>query len=407
MKTKTTILILLALSIIPILKGFDNSASIIYRHLLMQEGTLIWHLQLFNLSSFLALSIGLLIGGLAIDKWNFKKLVLIDLIGLSVFSTIIQFNDSYLFVITQRFILGFSLGFLLIGFKVFLCQIAEPKHRGKLLYAFINASIIGTLIYHIVFSYFDMNIVFPSLSYAQFQSPFIVLPWMVLLIKRYLPDSNKSESDKSYTIGYFFKPGQKILILVMFVLAILLSFANSSLMVSQLAMDTNNEYAHINPTLTWLLAFVFGVFTIDYFGRKGLLKFGISALIVCAVLILVISFVTNYQMITSALIYLYNFLFIYTISTTSTIIILEYLPSPIRGRGMVLFAFICWIPTTINFTFIYPSFFNSEHKLTILSVISLIALVSSLILIRKRLIETTGLSFEEIKDKSITSSKGL
>ncbi|MBK3518654.1 hypothetical protein [Carboxylicivirga marina] len=73
MKTTTTFLVFLCLCIIPILQGFDNSASILYRHLLSDEGTYMWYQQLFNLTTFLASAIGVLIGGLAIDKWNFKK----------------------------------------------------------------------------------------------------------------------------------------------------------------------------------------------------------------------------------------------------------------------------------------------------------------------------------------------
>lgn len=399
MRTKRTVPILLILSIIPILQGFDNSASIIYRHLLMQEGSLNMYFQLFNLSSFLALSIGLLIGGLAIDKWNYKKLVLIDLIGLSIISLFLQFNDSYVFVIIQRFVLGFSFGFLMLSFKVYLTEIAEPKHRGKVLYAFLNISIIGTLIYQFIFSYFEINFLDTNLSYAHFQIPFIILPLLVLSIIHHLPDSQSSESNKSYTIRYFFKQNQRNLLLVMFVMAILLSFTNTGLITSQISMDAKNEYMHIIPMLIWLLAAILGISTIDYLGRKRLLKFGINILMFLAVSNIVIPFVTDNQMITLGFNYLYSFFVIYAITTTATIIILEYIPAQVRGRGMIIFAFICWLPSTINNTFIYPSIFNSENKITIVYVISLIVLITSIFLIRRRLIETKGLSLKENKNK--------
>ncbi|TLX74583.1 sugar porter family MFS transporter [Labilibacter sediminis] len=402
MNIRKSIIIFVTLSIIPVLQGFDNNASSIYRNLLFHNGSPVFYSQLFNLVSFLAMSLGVLIGGVAIDKWNVKRFILVDLICLSIFSFVLQFSDSYPIILVQRFILAFSFGSLLISFKVFLTEVLESKNRGKLLFAFLNISIIGTLGYQLWLNYFEIDILNLSISYAQLQIPFIALPLLVLLVFKYLSGPKKLEVNKSMSIKYLFRPKQRILVTIMIAMAILLSFANSqlvSLMNIQVLAGYNNEYMLAIPTLSWFVAIVLGVLSIDYFGRTNLINFGIVALIICSVFNIITSFALSSSAISLVLLSLYNFIVLYAISTTTVVVVLEYLPRPVRGRGMILFTLFCWLPNTINNGVIYPFIKQSSYQVAIVSAISLTALLIGWYLLRKRLIETKGLSLNDIKNK--------
>ncbi|MBK3518653.1 MFS transporter [Carboxylicivirga marina] len=329
-----------------------------------------------------------------------KKIALVDLIGLSVVSLILQFNDSFILIILQRFVLCFTFGYLMIGFKVLITEVANPLHRGKILFGFLNISIVGVLIYRYWYGSFEINIAELDITYAHLQIPYFILPLLILLVIKYLPGSRINESRNALTFSYFFKPIRKKLLLAMIVLAILLSFANSQLfflMLLQKSIDVQRNYIDTISLAIWLVAAITGVLSIDYFGRKGLLQFGMIALMIFAAIIIVVSLVANSPMVVWVSICLYYFLSIYTITTTATIIILEYLPNAIRGRGMILFALICWVPNTINNAAIYPSIFDSEYLVYIVSITSLVVLITSYFLFENRLVETKKMSLDKIE----------
>jgi MFS family permease len=354
------------------------------------------------MSFSLASALGVLIGGFAVDKWNFRKLIMINLVVLSISSLILQFYDSFILILLQRIILGFSFGFLIIIFEVLITKLVESKHRGKFLFGFLNVSIIGSIIYLIFRYFFLVKTGDYNLSYAQYQTPYIFIPLLILLVIRYLPILQNTESNIHYPIKHLFSPNQRIIIIVMIILAMLTSFANTNLYIyvsSQITFDEDKEILYLIPKILGTLAMILGVLTIDLIGRKGLIKYGLIALICSATANIVISLVTDKPLLIFGFLNLYYFLYLYTIATTSVIIILEYLPNQIRGRGMVLFSLICWLPyglsNVINMTYI----FDSKLNIMISSLIILTTLVISFILIRKYLIETKGLSLDDIRLK--------
>ena len=402
MSFKKSFPILVILSIIPILQGYDSNANMEYGTLLMKYNLSNLHLGYYRMAFTLASMIGALIGGMAVDKWNLRRLAIIILIALSSSSLVLQFYDSFVLIFIHRCILGFSFGFLVLSFQVFLVDIASTKHRGKILFIFLGASIIGSLIYLAFRYFFVVKSNTYSLTYPQYQIPYIVLPLLIFFVIRYLPGTINTDSEKVYPFKYLFRPKQKVLIYAMVILAILTSLANSNLYIyvsSQIVFDNNAEFLYLIPMIIGVAATVLGIVTIDVFGRKSLLKFGIIALIISATTNILIPLITKQPMVILGFLHLYYFIFQFTIITTSTIIILEYLPKQIRGRGMILFAIIYSVPNGIN-NFLNKTFiFESNYNVIISSLIILTTLIICLMLIRKHLIETKGLLFNEIKSR--------
>ena len=400
MSLKKSVFVLLILSIIPILMGYDSQLSSYYGILISNQQLPSYYVDIFNMCFNLTASIGLLVGAFAIDKWNVRKFVTIILALLSVSSLLLQFYDSYAFILFQRFVLGFSSGFLLISCKVFITDIADPKHRGKFLFFFLGASTIGFVSFQIFNSYFYLTLA--DFSYANFQIPFIILPLFLFFIIRDLPNNSSVVSNDLYSFKYIFKPKQKVLLLIMLLLALLTTFANSNLyfyVTSRIIFEQQNELLGLFPTFTGVTGTIFGFIFIDIFGRKGLLRFGIIALIISAATNIVVSVITDDPYIIIGFFYLYSFLFSFAIISTSFIIILEYLPSQIRGRGMLLFTIIWWIPNAINNILNTRLIIDSKYNVIISSLILLTTLTISLVITRRHLIETKGLSLEEIKNR--------
>ncbi|MDE5416817.1 sugar porter family MFS transporter [Labilibaculum sp. DW002] len=400
MSLKKSVFVLLILSIIPILMGYDSQLSTHYEHLLANQQHPSYYVDIFNFCFSLPASIGLLVGAFAVDKWNVRKFVTIILALLSASSLLLQFLDSYGFLLSQRFVLGFSSGFLLISCKVFITDIADPKHRGKFLFFFLGASTIGFVSFQIFNSYFYE--ILADFSYASLQIPFIILPLFLFFIIRYLPNNSSVPKNNLYSLKYLFKPKQRVLILIMVLVATLTTFANWNLyfyVSSQIIFEQQNDLLGLLPTFTGIAGTIFGFIFIDIFGRRGLLKFGIIALIICSATNLVVSLITAEPLLIFGFLYLYSFLFSFTILSTGFIIILEYLPSQIRGRGMLLFSIIWWVPDTINNILNKTLILDSNYNVAISSLIILTTLTISLVITRRHLIETKGLSLEAIKNR--------
>ena len=402
MSLKKSVFILIILSIIPILMGYDSQLSFYYEHLISNQHYSNYHVEIYKLCFSLASSIGLLVGAFAVDKWNLRKFVMIILILLSLSSLLLQFYNSYAFILFQRFILGFSSGFLLISFKVFITDMADSKHRGKFLFFFLGASLFGTVVFQILNYNFLIVSDNVNFSYASLQIPFIIFPLFLFFVIRHLPNNSSVVSNNLYSLKYLFKPKQKILILTMVFLVILTSFANSNLyfyVSSQIISNQQNDFLYMLPIIIGTLATILGIIFIDIFGRRGLIKFGIIALIISSSTNLAVSLITDEPLIIIGFLNLYSFLFSFAIISTSFIIILEYLPSQIRGRGMLLFAIIWWVPNIINNYLNTTLIFNSKYNVAISSSIILTTLIISLVITRRHLIETKGLSLEEIKSR--------
>lgn len=380
--------------------GYDSQLSTHYEHLFANQQLPSYYVDIFNFCFSLAASIGLLFGAFAVDKWNVRKFVTIILALISASSLLLQFLDSYGYILFQRCVLAFSSGFLLISCKVFITDIADPKHRGKFLFFFLGASTIGYVSIQ-NFSYY-FHVTLADFSYASLQIPFIILPLFLFFIIRDLPNNSNAHKNNPYSLTYLLKPKQRILILIMVLVAILTSFANFNLyfyVSSLILFEQNNELLGLFPAFTGIAGTIFGFIFIDIIGRRRLLKFGIIALIICSATNLVVSIITDESLLIFGFLYLYSFLFSFTILSTGFIIILEYLPSQIRGRGMLLFSIIWWISDTINNILNKTLILDLEYNVAISSLIMLTSLSIGFVIVKKHLIETKGLSLVEIKNK--------
>jgi MFS family permease len=402
MSSKKSFFILIILSVIPVLQGYDSHVRIEYGILLMKYNLSNFHIDFFKSTFPLGTMIGALIGGFLVDKKDLRTLISSILITASVLSLVIQFVDFFALLTLHRFVLGFMIGFLVICSKVYITDIADSKNRGRFLYYFLSASIIGSVSY-LIFRYFVLvksnNF---SLTYSYYQIPYIILPLLVLFVVRFLPNNRDEESNVIYNLKYFFRPKQRILIYSMIILAILTSFANANLFVyvsSQITFKQEADFFHMIPTGLGILAAISGIITIDILGRKGLLMLGLFILIVSAISNIVVSVITDNPVIILAFLHLYYFSFLFTIITTSTIVILEYLPTQIRGRGIIIFAIICWVPNGIVNVLNKSVIFDSKNNIIISSIIVLTTLVAMIFLVRKFLIETKGLLLDEIKSE--------
>ncbi|MCT4643664.1 MAG: MFS transporter [Carboxylicivirga sp.] len=399
MTLKRTILVLIAFSTIPLLQGFDTTANHIYKYLLTDKVFNELYFKVYDLAFNLMSALGLLIGGLAVDKWNIKRLVTINVIGLSLVSLVLQFTDSIVLIVVQRLIMAFVFGSLIMSFKVLLTDMSMPGHRGKILFAFLGVGTIGGLVFYVA-SLLEPNNINVGITYAQFQIATALLPLLLLFISRYMPA--RPERHKIHTFKYLFKPQQRIILLVMIVFALLISFANSNLffyVASHIAFEEEIYYSNIIPQVIGLLALISGILSIDRFGRLGLLKIGFIALITSAVANIIVSVFVDQVIVVYVFLNLYQFLYSYTVASTVIILVLEYLPGPVRGRGMVLLAFTWWLPDILNNYMNSTLIFHSDYNVAISSVIIIVVLISVRYMLQGRLLETNGLKPDEIKSK--------
>ena len=170
-------------------------------------------------------------------------------------------------------------------------------------------------------------------------------------------------------------------------------------MASHIAFEEEIYYSNIIPQVVGLLALISGILSIDRFGRLGLLKIGFIALITSAVANIIVSVFVDQVIVVYVFLNLYQFLYSYTVASTVIILVLEYLPGPVRGRGMVLLAFIWWLPDILNNYMNSTLIFHSDYNVAISSLIIIVVLISVRYMLQVRLLETNGLKPDEIKRK--------
>lgn len=401
MTLKNNITILILFILIFILEGFDSSISRFY-------GLYISYQNQSNLSYEIlegiigwASMIGALIGGIATDKWNLRLLSIINILVLSVSSLILHFYSPFFIIITQKIIVGFTLGFLIISIKGVFPDFSLNAHRGKLLFILLNGTFIASILYLLVSYLISSKTDSMDLLFQYYHVPFFVLPLLVLFAYRCIP--NNLQNKKTVTFNYLFKPDQRGLLYIVLLMAILSSFALPfgyfSISSKIILENPENNFLQLLHHIVSLSAVFLGIFLIDKLGRKRLLIFGIISAGISGIIIIVISFFIDNSMVIFGTLYLYGFFSFFIIPTTY-IIILEYLPSGIRGRGLIVYGILIWIFTRVSAA-ISNLFTDSQHNLLIISIILVSVLSIALYFVKKLLLETNG---KPIKDLSIDTA---
>ena len=400
MTLKNNITILILFILIVILEGFDSSISRFYGMYMSVQNQSYLSIDTFKGMIGLASMIGALIGGIATDKWNLRLLFIINILVISISSLILHYYSPFFIFITQRIIVGFTLGFLIISIKGVFPDLSLNAHRGKLLFILLNGTLIASILYLLISYLISSKTDSMDLLFQYYHVPFFVLPLLVLFAYRYIPTNLQNKN--TVTFSYLFKPAQRGLIYILLLMAILSSFAFplGYFFISSNILFENpeNSFLHLLQHIVSLSAVILGIFLIDKLGRKRLLTFGIISAGVSALIILIISFFIDNSMVILGALYLYDF-FSFFIITTSYIIILEYLPSGFRGRGLLVYGILIWIFSRISAA-INDVITDSQHNLLIISIVLISVLSITLYFVKNLLLETNGKPIKEVSKDS-------
>lgn len=410
MTLKKSILILILISIIPLLKGLDSSISRLFEYFLYNRSFNSSQVQIFEMLFTLGFAIGSLLGGIGTDLWNPKKLLIYSILLIVIPSGIIQILDINALIIIHRFILGAFLGFLMILLQVYLFEIAPTRHKGKFLILFFLAGNIGGLGLYAYQSIFIADGNVSDLKYVFSQLPYAVFPLLILFIIRQIPNKLYTNKLKYPDLKSVFLMNKKFILIILILLSIISVFGNAHMyffVTSHLKFENKLYSLSAITSYSGTFGLVISIFLIDSIGRKRLFLFGCKSLIIISFInAVVFLFISNFYVILG-LVNLYFFLFSLTISMSILIIILEYMPSGYRGRGLIIFSIISWIPNGLNK--IYLNVLNVEWKytLSISSIVIFGVLITGYLITRKYLVDTRGLTLDEIESKIIDNKNNV
>ncbi len=400
MTFKKSLLILVFISMIPLLKGYNSSVSRIFEIILNNLSLNNAQIQLFDMLFALGFAMGSLLGGIGIDLWNPKKLVVYSILSIVIPSGIIQFWDITALIIGHHVILGFSLGLLMVLFQIYLFEMVPTYHKGKFLVLFFLAGSIGGFSFYALQPVFSIEGNLSDLKYGLTQLPFAVLPLLVLLIIRHIPHKLYPNHLKDGGLKRVFLGNKKFIPVILVLLSTMAVFGNAGVYffaTSHLVSENRLEWIWTITSLSGTLGSVLGIFLIDSVGRKKLFLFGCKALIgVSLVNSFVFLFLSNFYVV-FGLVSLYFFLFSLTIGMSIRIIVLEYLPSGYRGRGLIIYSIVSWIPLVLNRVYINLLDVKSAYTLSISSFVLFGIIITGYLIARKYLIDTKGMTLDEIE----------
>lgn len=400
MTFKKSLLILVFISIIPLLKGYDCSVSRIFEIFFNNLSLNNAQIQLFDMLFTLGFAMGSLLGGIGIDLWNPKKLVVYSVLSIVIPSGIIQVWDIPVLIIGHHVILGTFLGLLMVLFQVYLFEMAPTNHKGKFLVLFYLAGNIGEFSFYALLPVFSIEGNLSDLKYGFTQLPFAVLPLLVLLILRHIPQKLYPNPLQDAGLKRVFLGNKKFIPVILVLLATMAVFGNAGVYffaTSPLVFENLPEWIWTITSLSGTLGSVLSIFLIDSVGRKKLFLFGCKALMIISfVNSFVFMFLSNFYVV-FGLVNLYFFLFSLTIGMSIRIIVLEYLPSGYRGRGLIMYSVVSWIPLVLNRGYINLLDVKSAYTLSISSFVLFGIIITGYLIARKYLIDTKGMSLDEIE----------
>lgn len=402
MKLKTYILIIILIGIIPMLKGFDSQTSSLFGYYLSNGSYTSFQVQFFKMLFALGFAIGSIIGGIGVDKWNPKKLLIYSIITISLASVIVQVVDINACIIIHRFILGGILGLLMILLQVYLFEISPTNHRGKFLTIFYLVGIIGGLGYIAFISIFLKGKSLTEIEYIRFQLPSAILPLLVLFVVKYIPNKLYTDNIKYSNLKSVFFTNNKFILTTMIVLTIISVFVNPNMysyVSTHMLLKSDFNLILALTAYSGAIGSLICVFLIDSVGRRKLFLLGCRLLIILSFInIIAFLFISNTDLIIGFISF-YLFSYSLTLGMTTFIIILEYLPNGYRGRGLIIYSIFNWGVNTLNNSYIKLFDLESKYSLSIASIVIFGILITGHFIIRKYLIETKGLTLNEIESK--------
>jgi len=401
MNLKKNIIILTILSVVPYMIGLNTGASMSYGLLLNKFELSNLQIETFKSIFTFGLAIGGLIGGIAVDKWNRKKQLIIIALFTSIISGLIQLFNGFEFIFIHRILLGFSFGFMTMTIQVQIVELFIPKHRGKFLAIYFMAGVLGNLTYNLISFYFFREAFPDKLTYELLQIPYIFLPLLILLVINIIPKNSPISNNINVNIKSIFRPKLRLILNTMIILSIITVFAGLSSYMYQASRIIMDLDLHLYPLLIGFAASFICIFFIDSLGRKKLLYYGSISLMVITLINTILFQVIENNVVIISLIFIYMFLFTLTFNVTVSLLILEYLPSKIRGRGIIIFHIISWIPNFLFNIGFMKIFLNLNSNLSFASGIMFITLLLGVFFIKRQLFETKKLSLETIENKII------
>lgn len=408
MTTKKSLLILVFISIIPLIKGYDSSVSKIFEFFLNNRSFNNAQIQIFDMLFILGFAMGSLLGGIGIDLWNPKKLVVYSVLSIVISSGIMQLWDANAIIIGHRFILGTFLGLLMVLFQVYLFEITPTNHKGKLLVIFFLAGSIGWFGFYALHPIFTVDGNLSNLKYTYTQLPYAILPLLVLLIIRHIPNKLYPNHLNDAGLKRVLLGNKKFIPVILVLLSTIAVFGNANVYffaTSQLIFENKVEWIWTITSLSGILGSIISILLIDKVGRKKLFLFGCKALILISfVNSFVFLFINKFYWV-FGLVSLYYFLFSLTIGMSALIIVLEYLPSKYRGRGLIVYSVVSWIPHVLKKVYINVLDIKSPYTLSISSLVIFGIILTGFFFIRKYLIDTKGLTLDEIESAIIDKNQ--
>jgi MFS family permease len=246
-----------------------------------------------------------------------------------------------------------------------------------------------------------------NINYSTLYLPIVILPIFFIGFINKVDFSRQREKARKVKLKELFQAKLKFVIYTMFIFAIVAGFGNYSMINYYYGRELSTNELHLLPTVVSIFAAVLSLVLIDRIGRKKILEIGGIGLILLSIILLIAVNLTKQVIPVLVILHLYLFTYVFSFGSVMNILILEYLPTKIRGRGLLVYYLITWIPNYLATTFFLRLSENAVTNSTIIIAIMLIVSLIGYIFARNKLIETNGLKLEDIDNQIITRPNRL
>lgn len=399
--------------------------------------------------------IGALCGGVLSDNLGRKTTLFIAAILFCISAIGCAVSTSFTFLVIARIIGGSAIGVVSIVSPLYISEISVPKYRGQLVALYQLAITIGFLGAYLV-NFGLQN--FSEGNSSEFASPllrmmfhdevwramlgmaflpallfFIIIffipespRWLVLknneigatsILKRIFGTSEAALTEvkaiKSVTSGtktnwkVIFEPGIRKAILIGAAIAMLGQFmgVNAVLYYGPTIFEStglssgDSLYYQVFVGLVNMLTTIVAIAIIDKIGRKKLVYFGVSGMVVCLLLITFYFSFAESMSLPSSMLLIFFLLYVFSCAISISAVIFVFLsemyPTTVRGIAMSIAGFSLWVGTYLIGQLTPWLLATASPAGTFL--LFAIMCIPYMLIVWKLMPETTGKSLEEIE----------
>lgn len=372
---------------------------------------------------------GVLLTGVIADRFGRKKALIISSILFTVSAVGCALSSDFISLVIYRIVGGIGIGVASVVAPMYISEISEPEYRGRLVSLYQLAITVGFLGAYLVNYLILKGAEGSTVTGSLWSWIFVAESWrgmlaaesapamLFVLLLFFIPESPKwlelrakGGMKKEGQWGYLMKPSLLKAVLIGAAIAILGQFMGvnavlyygPSIFEKSGLSSGDSLFYQVLIGLVNVLTTVLAVFIIDKVGRKRLVYFGVSGMIVSLIGIAWYfrfgSGVSSYILLAFFLFYI----FCCAISICAVIFVLlsEMYPTRIRGLAMSIAELSLWIGTWLigQLTPLLLVTLRPEGTFLMFAFMC----IPYILIIWKLVPETTGKSLEEIEEYWLT-----